>query len=113
MSDAVHLPPISPVSPTPAARRVNSALGTTTVVKDPAGAKSETSQPVAPVAPTERATSLSITRDEAANTCVYRSIDKKTGEVVWQYPLEQVLRLAHRLRELENLDQQHKIDERI
>ena len=77
------------------------SLRQTTTASDgkPSHAHVETAQPVEPVAAVEPGTRLTITRDEAANAFVYRSIDRKSGEVVWQYPVEQVLRMAHRLRE--------------
>lgn len=118
MSDSIQLPPISPIGPRPTAKRVSAAPVAPTSTVSASDSKAshahvETAQPVEPVVAIEPSTQLSITRDEAANTFVYRSIDRKSGEVVWQYPVEQVLRMAHRLRELEGLEQQHKIDAKI
>lgn len=105
------------MTPRPAAKRVNAnavAAASATAASDtkPSHAHVETVQPVEPVASVEHGTRLTITRDEAANAFVYRSIDRKSGEVVWQYPVEQVLRMAQRLRELEGLDE-HRVDARI
>jgi hypothetical protein len=107
MTDAVQLPRISPVKPRPVRRRAVAAA-------TPAAAGSDQSQsdalpPVDPVSAVEPKTSLSITRDDAANALVFRSIDRDSGDVISQYPAEQVLRLVHRLRELEGLDE-HKVD---
>src|ERR1700704_5741234 len=117
MSDSIQLPPISPIGPRPTVKRVTAAAAAPSAVaagdSKVSHAHLETAQPVEPVVAMEPSTQLLITRDEAANTFVYRSIDRKSGDVVWQYPVEQVLRMAHRLRELEGLDQQHKIDAKI
>jgi len=117
MSDSIQLPPISSAGSRPTARRVVATAAASTSAVPASDAKPshvqvETAQPVEPVVAIEPSTQLTITRDEAANTFVYRSIDKKSGEVVWQYPVEQVLRMAHRLRELEGLEQ-HKIDAKV
>lgn len=45
---------------------------------------------------------LTITREPALQSYVYRSIESDSGEVVWQYPAEQVLRRARLLKELED-----------
>ena len=108
MTDAVQLPRISPVKPRPVRRRAVAAAAT------PAAVGSDQSQsdalpPIDPVSAIEPKTSLSITRDDVANALVYRSLDRNSGDVVSQYPAEQVLRLVHRLRQLEGLDE-HKID---
>ncbi len=117
MNDSIQLPPISPVGPRPTAKRINATASASVSAvpasdSKPSHAHVETAQPVEPIVAIEPSTQLMITRDEAANTFVYRSIDRKSGEVVWQYPVEQVLRMAHRLRELEGIDQ-HKIDAKI
>lgn len=53
---------------------------------------------------------LTITREPALQSFVYRSIDAESGDVVWQWPSEQVLRRAQLLRALEEEQQQHAID---
>ncbi len=114
MSETVQFLPVSPASPRPAPKRVvapSSPAVSNAEAKAPP-TQVDTPQPVEPSVAVRSDTSLAITRDEAANTFVYRSIDRKSGDIVWQYPTEQVLRIAHRLRELEGLDT-HKIDEKI
>ena len=93
------------------AEAANASSGVVPVEAKPA-AKAEAPMPVEPVVQVEPSTRLTITKDETANTFVYRSISAETGEVVWQYPVEQVLRMAHRLRELEGLDS-HQVDEKV
>ena len=44
---------------------------------------------------------LTITPEPALQSFVYRSIDADSGDVVWQWPAEQVLRRARLLRALE------------
>ncbi len=46
---------------------------------------------------------LSIDLDADLNRFIYRSIDKVTGEVVGQYPAEEILRTIKYLREVEGL----------
>lgn len=46
---------------------------------------------------------LSIDLDADLNRFIYRSIDKVTGEVVGQYPAEDILRTIKFLREVEGL----------
>jgi flagellar protein FlaG len=116
MADGIQITPVSTVAVRPVPKRVSASVAAptaaATVEARPAPTHVETSQPVEPVVNVEPGTRLTITKDEAANTFVYRSIDRDTGEVMWQYPVEQVLRMAHRLRELEGLDQ-HQVDEKI
>jgi len=116
MSDAIQLPPILPPVPSPAlGKRVSTAPVAPAAATDQA--KQQPAQPApAQAAPppvnVEPSTYLTITRDNTANTFVYRSVDAKSGDVVWQYPVEQVLRMAHRLRDLEGLDS-HQVDQRV
>lgn len=117
MADGIQVTPVSTVALRPVPKRVSanvapSGAAFATAEARPAPTHVETSQPVEPVFNVEPGTRLTITKDEAANAFVYRSINRDTGEVMWQYPVEQVLRMAHRLRELEGLDQ-HQIDEKI
>jgi uncharacterized FlaG/YvyC family protein len=44
---------------------------------------------------------MSITRDENLNGFVYRSIEVDSGDVVWQFPAEELLRRAEHLRQME------------
>lgn len=58
---------------------------------------------------------LSITRDENLRRFVYRSIEEESGDVVWQFPAEEMLRRAEHLRQLEEKrreDLSHEVDER-
>lgn len=54
---------------------------------------------------------LSITRNEDLNAFVYRSIDADSGDVVWQFPSEDVLRRAERYRQNEDAEQR-AVDEK-
>lgn len=64
--------------------------------------------------PTPSDRQLSITRDKAANTFVYRSIEAESGDVVWQWPAEDMLRRAQHLRALEERrrEEVHKVNEK-
>lgn len=55
---------------------------------------------------------LAISREPALQSFVYRSIDIESGDVVWQFPAEQVLRRARHMRELEEQRQQEHVDKR-
>lgn len=58
---------------------------------------------------------MSITRDENLKAFVYRSIDADSGDVVWQFPAEEMLRRAEHLRQLEDKRREetaHEVDER-
>jgi hypothetical protein len=58
---------------------------------------------------------LSISRDENLRGFVYRSIEEESGDVVWQFPAEEMLRRAEHLRHLEEKrleDLSHEVDER-
>jgi len=46
---------------------------------------------------------LQITRDSDTGAFVYRSVDPETGEVIRQWPSEQILSLRESLRELEGV----------
>ena len=46
---------------------------------------------------------LQITQDESTGTYVYRSIDRDTGEVLKQWPSEQLLALREYLKEMEGM----------
>jgi len=114
MSNSIQVNPMAPAAPRPAVKRVSAPVAPPAAMPldDKAQAKVESAQPVEPVVAVQPSTHLTIAKDEAANTFVYRSIDSKTGDVVWQYPVEQVLRMAHTLRELEGLDE-HKVDQKV
>jgi uncharacterized FlaG/YvyC family protein len=114
MTDAVQISSVTAAAATrPVVKRADATPAVAPAKADakPA-ATADTAQPVAPPVKVEPSTRLTITRDEDANTFVYRSINAETGEVVWQYPVEQVLRMAHRLRELEGLDT-HQVDQKV
>jgi uncharacterized FlaG/YvyC family protein len=55
---------------------------------------------------------LTISRNDTLNTFVYRSIDKDSGDVIWQYPAENILRMSQHQRELERQEREHKVDEK-
>src|SRR6185503_13821946 len=104
MTDAIQISPVPAVAARPTVKRAGSAPAPAAVAASAEvkpHAHAETAKPVEPVVQVEPSTRLTITKDEAANTFVYRSINAETGAVMWQYPVEQVLRMAHRLRELE------------
>lgn len=52
---------------------------------------------------TPPSTRLSIVHDEATGRYVFKSIDEKTGEVVRQYPTEDMLSQIARVREITGL----------
>ena len=119
MTEVARIIPPAPVPVPPAGKRANTQAAASAAAGAAAAAaaaksatQTEAPQPVEPVVQVEPSTRLMITKDEVANTFVYRSIDAESGDVLWQYPVEAVLRMAHRLRELEGLDG-HQLDEKI
>jgi uncharacterized FlaG/YvyC family protein len=113
MTDAIQIASVTAAAARPAVKRATQAAPAAPAAAEvKAQAHAETAKPVEPVVQVEPSTRLTITKDEAANTFVYRSLDADTGAVLWQYPVEQVLRMAHRLRELEGLDS-HQVDEKV
>ncbi|MBP6014017.1 MAG: hypothetical protein KBA31_17450 [Alphaproteobacteria bacterium] len=54
---------------------------------------------------------LSITRNEDLNAFVYRSIEIESGDVVWQWPSEDVLRRAESYRQRDEAGS-HAVDEK-
>lgn len=58
---------------------------------------------------------LKVTHDEKLKLFVYRSVDADSGDVVWQFPAEEMLRRAEHLRQLEEKRREEsarEIDER-
>ena len=55
---------------------------------------------------------LTISRNESLNTFVYRSIDEESGDVLWQYPAEHMLRMSQHWRDMEALESSHQVDEK-
>lgn len=56
---------------------------------------------------------LTITRDPALKSFVYRSVDAESGDVVWQYPAEEMLRHARHMKAMaeKRLAEAKEIDE--
>lgn len=58
---------------------------------------------------------MMISRDKNTRAYVYRSVDAESGDVLWQYPAEEMLRLSEYLRQLEDRRREeiaHEVDER-
>lgn len=55
---------------------------------------------------------LTISRSDKLGTFVYRSIDGQSGDVLWQYPAENMLRMAQQWRDLEARTESHQVDEK-
>ncbi|MSP41847.1 MAG: hypothetical protein EXR08_00535 [Alphaproteobacteria bacterium] len=53
--------------------------------------------------PLDKSTRLSIQRDDATGRYVFRSIDPQTGDVLMQYPTEEMLSQIARVREITGL----------
>ena len=57
---------------------------------------------------------LTVSRHDTLNTYVYRSIEENSGEVLWQYPAENMLRLSQHWREMEAEESsQHEVDQKV
>jgi hypothetical protein len=58
---------------------------------------------------------MMISRDKATRAFVYRSVDVDSGDVLWQYPAEEMLRRSEYLRQLEDRRREeiaHEVDQR-
>lgn len=55
---------------------------------------------------------LTVSRHDTLGVYVYRSIDEGSGDVLWQYPAENILRMAQQWQEKEDLKTKHQIDEK-
>lgn len=69
----------------------------------PAPSETEVQAKASPPAIQASNTTLTIERDEATDRYVFRTVDKSTGEVIRQYPTEQMLSLFARARRLTGL----------
>jgi uncharacterized FlaG/YvyC family protein len=56
---------------------------------------------------------LTISRHDTLGTFVYRSVDEDSGQVVWQYPSENILRTSQQLQALEARNATHQLDEKV
>lgn len=54
---------------------------------------------------------LTISRQDKLGAFVYRSIDSGSGDVVWQYPTESLLRMSQHLQEMEEQNARHQVDQ--
>lgn len=54
---------------------------------------------------------LTISRSDRLGTFVYRSIEDESGDVVWQYPTENRLRMSQHLQEMAEQTVTHQVDE--
>jgi uncharacterized FlaG/YvyC family protein len=109
MSDAVQMPPTLPVvprvAPVRAAEHVEPPKKPQTENHNSGEHRQESD---ASNADDRR---MRISRDEVARRFVYRSVEADSGDVVWQYPAEEMLRRAHYLRQVE-AQLQHQVDEK-
>lgn len=117
MSDPIQMPAsaaavarIAPVRPEPA---IEPAKPPQTENRS-SDKKHENEQQAASSANAAANRRLTITRDETLKSFVYRSIDDDSGEVVWQWPAEDMLRRAQHLRQLEEKrrEEAHAVDEK-
>jgi hypothetical protein len=110
MSDSVKLTPalpvVPPLPPQPALRpdlRVEPAdktrADTRTADNGNGRNAEEQAQP-------QSARSLTISRQDKLGGFIYRSIDAQSGEVVWQYPADSILRMSQALREMQKAMEQ-------
>jgi uncharacterized FlaG/YvyC family protein len=113
MSDAVQMPPTLPVvprvAPVRAAEHIEPPKKSQTDSQSSNQQRQESDAGSQAVASDQR--QMRISRDEAARRFVYRSVVSDTGEVVWQYPAEEMLRRAHYLRKVEE-QVRHTVDEK-
>ena len=108
MSDAIQLVPSVPVVAKPPAVRPDqhveppkdSQSGNRTADNGNSGSHSD-GQP---------ARYLTISRNDTLGTFIYRSIEEESGDIVWQYPTESLLRMSQHMAEMEEQQAAHQID---
>jgi uncharacterized FlaG/YvyC family protein len=115
MSDAVQMPPSLPVvprvAPVRAAEHIDPPKKSQTENHSSDERRQESREAALQRAASADDRRMQISRDEAARRFVYRSVEAETGEVVWQYPAEQMLRRAKYLRQAEE-QLKHEVDEK-
>jgi hypothetical protein len=115
MSDAVQMPPlmlvVPRVAPVHAAEHVEPPKKPQTGNRESRDRRNdgEADLPKAALSASER--HLRIMHDDAAKTFVYRSVEAETGDVVWQWPTQQILRRAAYAHEAET-QQRHEVDQK-
>lgn len=111
MSDSIKLTPALPVvPPLPPAPATQPDMRVEPVEKtrpenrtaDNGNARNAEAQAQAQAEAQAQSTrSLTITRQEKLGGFIYRSIDDQSGEVIWQYPADSILRLSQALRDMQ------------
>lgn len=103
-----HIAPVpAPVRPDVRQHAVQNA--------EPVSQEVKPARPV-PIAPTGDAalsgqytkldnTKLTVSLDADTGTYIYKSVNAEDGEVVWQWPSEQVMRVIQYFRRIESLDE--------
>jgi hypothetical protein len=108
MTDAVASKVAFVASPAPAARQTPAENGPQTDSKrPPLDMQRAAPAPVAEAKPQVQpapATRLSVALDSETGTFIYRSVNETDGEVVWQWPSEQVMRVIQYFRRIESLE---------
>ncbi len=110
MSDSVKLTPalpvVPPLPPQPEARpdmRVEPAEKARAEARTADKGNGRNTDEQAPSKPTR---SLTISRQEKLGGFIYRSIDDRSGEVIWQFPADSILRMSQALREMQKAMEQ-------
>jgi len=110
MSDSVKLTPalpvVPPLPPQPAVRpdlRVEPAEKTRPETRTADNGNRRNAEEQAQPHSTR---SLTISRQDKLGGFIYRSIDAQSGEVVWQYPADSILRMSQALREMQKAMEQ-------
>ena len=110
MSDSVKLTPalpvVPPLPPQPEARpdmRVEPAERARAEARTADKGNGRNTDEQVPSKPNR---SLTISRQDKLGGFIYRSIDAQSGEVVWQYPADSILRMSQALREMQKAMEQ-------
>jgi hypothetical protein len=101
----VALSPALPASPKPDHARLADAPSQAGPSLKPLEGRSTRVEPVdAASIPSDAAARLTVMLDAETNTFIYKSVDPDSGDVVWQWPSEQVMRVIQYFRRIEHLD---------
>ncbi|MCE9524246.1 MAG: hypothetical protein K8S25_17645 [Alphaproteobacteria bacterium] len=117
MTDAVQMPSSMPVVPRVAPVRPAEHIeppkktqADNQSSKDSRGDSRDAARSEAAMRAAER--QLRIAHDDATQGFVYRSVEADTGEVVWQWPSEDILRRAQFRQQMEE-KVRHEVDEKV
>lgn len=112
MNDTIQLVPSVPVMPRQAPTRTDNVVEPAKNTQTENRGSTDGQHSTQHDAPANR--HLTISRHDTLNTYVYRTIDEQSGDVLWQYPAENMLRMSQHWRDMEAIESSHhKVDQKV